>query len=224
MNAIGLLRVAVVAAPFVAAQAAFAAPCAGFSDVDAASVFCPNVDWLKNRAVTLGCTSASTYCPNDAVTRLSMAAFMNRLGLPLTPEIVYAEANGSAYDLDSPLAAVCPTASIAAALFPRSAHAGAVLTAQIAATAAIVALRIVHSTDNGVTWTPLNALPASVGGAPKYVSAAVWKGDIPLAPATAYRFGLLVDRAAGGGSGDLASWNCQIEVLVSSRTGAASPF
>jgi hypothetical protein len=224
MNAIGLLRVAVVAVPFITAQAVLAAPCAGFTDVDAASAFCPNVDWLKNRAVTLGCGLPTTYCPNDVVTRLSMAAFMNRLGLALTPAIVYAEASGSAYDLDSPLAAVCPTASIAAATFPRSANAGAVLTAQIAVSAAIVALRIVQSTDNGATWTPLNALPASVGGAPKYVSAAVWKGDIPLAPSTAYQFGLLVGRAAGGGTGDLASWNCQIEVAVVSRTGATSPY
>jgi hypothetical protein len=42
------------------------------------------VTWLKSRNVTLGC-AANLYCPNDAVSRLSMAAFLNRLGNTLVP-------------------------------------------------------------------------------------------------------------------------------------------
>ena len=34
--------------------AALAGPCAGFTDVDDADGFCPNVEWIKNRAITLG--------------------------------------------------------------------------------------------------------------------------------------------------------------------------
>ena len=64
---------ALIAAP------ANAAPCAGFIDVDDASTFCANVTWIKNRGITLGCT-ANQYCPDAPVTRLQMAAFMNRLG------------------------------------------------------------------------------------------------------------------------------------------------
>jgi hypothetical protein len=60
--------------------AAHAAPCAGFTDVDDSSSFCVNVVWVKNRNITLGCTSPTLYCPNNAVTRLQMAAFLNRLG------------------------------------------------------------------------------------------------------------------------------------------------
>ena len=56
-----------------------AAPCAGFSDVDDASGFCTSIAWMKNRAITLGCT-ATQYCPNDFVRRDQMAAFMYRLG------------------------------------------------------------------------------------------------------------------------------------------------
>lgn len=41
------------------AGGALGAPCAGFSDVDDASGFCPNVEWIRNRAITLGCRSAS---------------------------------------------------------------------------------------------------------------------------------------------------------------------
>ena len=63
-----------------------AAPCGGFTDVDdanpATAPFCANVTWVKNRGITLGCpsTGAPHYCPNDPVSRLQMAAFMNRLG------------------------------------------------------------------------------------------------------------------------------------------------
>jgi hypothetical protein len=56
-----------------------AGPCEGFTDVDASSPFCTHVAWVKNRGITLGCTS-TLYCPNDAVTRLQMAIFLYRFG------------------------------------------------------------------------------------------------------------------------------------------------
>jgi hypothetical protein len=58
---------------------AVAQNCDGFTDVLASSPFCPDVTWLKTYGVTKGCT-ATTFCPNDSVTRLQMAAFMHRLG------------------------------------------------------------------------------------------------------------------------------------------------
>ena len=64
--------------------AAQALPCAGFTDVEDTSPFCGNVTWLKNRSITLGC-APGLYCPNDFVSRLQMAAFMNRLGDSLFP-------------------------------------------------------------------------------------------------------------------------------------------
>ena len=64
--------------------AAQALPCAGFTDVEDTSPFCGNVTWLKNRGVTLGC-APGLYCPADFVSRLQMAAFMNRLGDSLFP-------------------------------------------------------------------------------------------------------------------------------------------
>jgi hypothetical protein len=51
-----------------------ATPCAGFTDVDDTHGFCGNVAWIKNRGVTLGCTSTTLYCPDGNVTRLQMAA------------------------------------------------------------------------------------------------------------------------------------------------------
>ena len=69
---------------FVVAPVALAAPCGGFTDVDdtnpAHAPFCDSVEWMKNRGITLGCTSTTLYCPNDPVSRLQMAAFLYRLG------------------------------------------------------------------------------------------------------------------------------------------------
>jgi len=76
---------AVALALSLASTAAQAAPCAGFTDVDDTSPFCVNVTWLKNRGVTLGCTSTTLFCPGDFVSRLQMAIFMNRLGDSLFP-------------------------------------------------------------------------------------------------------------------------------------------
>ncbi len=59
--------------------AVHAAPCAGFTDVDDTNAFCTSIAWMKNRAITLGCT-ATEYCPADFVRRDQMAAFMYRLG------------------------------------------------------------------------------------------------------------------------------------------------
>ena len=77
-------RIAVAAALLLFLPQVQAAPCAGFTDVEDTDPFCANVAWLKSRNVTLGC-AVSLYCPNDAVNRLAMAAFLNRLGDTLVP-------------------------------------------------------------------------------------------------------------------------------------------
>lgn len=74
----------------VVAMPALAAPCAGFTDVEDTSPFCANVAWIKNRNITLGCSSATLYCPDNAVSRLALAAFLNRLGdVLLPPNVVW---------------------------------------------------------------------------------------------------------------------------------------
>ena len=100
------------------APAALALPCAGFTDVDSTSAFCPNVEWIKNRGVTTGCTSSTLYCPTDSVSRLAMAAFMNRLGTALTPAMLRVDAAPGPVVLDS-TPVVCETADFPATGFPR---------------------------------------------------------------------------------------------------------
>jgi hypothetical protein len=68
-----------------------AGPCAGFDDVAASSLFCSSVAFIRNRSVTVGCVDGATFCPNDGVTRLSMAAFLSRLANAVTPAYALTE-------------------------------------------------------------------------------------------------------------------------------------
>jgi hypothetical protein len=216
-----LFAAALVGAAFMAfAGGAAAAPCAGFTDVDTSSPFCPNVEWIKNRKVTLGCT-VTAYCPNDPVSRLQMAAFMNRLGTALTPVVVQVDATPGALDLDlSPV--VCQTANQSIADFPRR----AILDATFSATAAAgvdVAVRVVWSPDNGATWQ--NVSPAQ---SVTFVPTAQWSsasdlGTLDLSVGGTARFGVQVVRS-GAGSTDLAGSRCLLRASLGSRDGATSPF
>jgi hypothetical protein len=53
--------------------------CAPFTDVPASSGFCADIQWMYNRGITTGCTTATTYCPAQFVRRDQMAAFLSRL-------------------------------------------------------------------------------------------------------------------------------------------------
>ena len=89
MSADATLRRLLIAFLACLALPVLAAPCAGFTDVQDTDPFCANVVWMKTRGITLGCT-ATLYCPTDPVTRLAMAAFVNRLGdVVLPPNVIW---------------------------------------------------------------------------------------------------------------------------------------
>ncbi len=83
MNIIVRIAATVLAATLWAGSAV-AAPCGVFTDVDSTHPFCPYVDWMRTRGISLGCTT-TTYCPDAYVTRLQMAAFLNRMADALFP-------------------------------------------------------------------------------------------------------------------------------------------
>src|SRR5688572_10940364 len=150
------------------APPALAAPCSGFTDVESSDGFCANVAWLKNRSITLGCTSTTLYCPAATVSRLQMAAFMNRLGTALTPAMLRTEDAPASLDLDAnPV--VCQTADFASEDFPRTAYADASFGATAAADVGLAA-RLVMSVDGGTSWSDLYA-SASRG----FVAAGQWR-------------------------------------------------
>ncbi len=74
-----LVLAGLVAALGLFASPTFAASCDGFTDVDSSSSFCSAVTYIKDKGITLGCTGTA-YCPNEFVTRLQMAAFLQRAG------------------------------------------------------------------------------------------------------------------------------------------------
>jgi len=199
-----------------------AAPCAGFTDVEDSSTFCPNVEWLKNRAITLGCTSTTLYCPNDAVIRLAMAAFMNRLGNAMTPVQLAVDASPGFIDLDA-TPVVCQTSDLAVANFPRTAYAD-VSFSGTAASDVTFAADLAFSTDAGVTWTKLNT-NASRGSTPGggWGNAADL-GSRNLSVGSSVRFGLQMSRGGVAGATDIADSRCQLRALIYSRTGTSSPF
>jgi len=194
------------------APQASAAPCADFVDVDGASGFCANVEWLKNRQVTLGCATA-VYCPDAAVSRLAMA---------LTPTQLPVDVSPGAIDLDAS-AVVCQTQAFAVAGFPRRAYVDASFSGQATGDVGFAA-DLVMSSDGGANWTNLNT--ATNRG---FVRANQWGafadlGFVDLSVGQNVRWGMRMTRGGIAGSTDLADSRCQLRVLVYSRNGDASPF
>jgi hypothetical protein len=195
--------------------------CSGFTDVNPGGL-CPSVDWLRNRAITTGCTSATLFCPFGTVHRLQMAVFMNRLGTALTPTIGFDEDGGASLNLASS-PTVCAV-DLAGATYPRSASVDAILTTLAGPTTGL-SMHVVVSTNGGATWTPAtqNAHPlVATPGVGGWMTGYVTRGAIPLAVNTAYRFGLQLIPNAGTTA--LAAWSCQLKSLAASRTGSAEPY
>ncbi len=200
-----------------------APPCAGFDDVDQLSPFCQNIEWIRNRGVTLGC-GPSAYCPQQQVTREQMAAFMNRLGTALTPRRLLVETSPGAIDVDAS-SVVCQTTDYVVSPppvnFPQRAFLDLVFAGQ--APAAIdIAVDVVVSTNSGANWAPVNTL--STRGS---VPANGWGniaglGVADLAAGSTVRFGVRVNRVSG--TADLADSRCNLHVAIGSRDGTSSPF
>jgi hypothetical protein len=213
---------------------ALAQQCVGFGDVLASSPFCPNVEWVKNRGVTLGCGDGSNYCPSDPVTRLQMAIFLNRLGVALTPIDLAPVSSGGVVGV-SPVGnpVICPTADFtvpgtaAPPLYPFPRRAVINGTAILSGpTANIdVMVQIVFSTNAGIAWT-------AIGNSDQYqilrtgltpVDHATLSpfGAVDINVGQTMRFGIRLGQAAGSGTITAA---CTTLVQIWNRNGTSSPF
>jgi hypothetical protein len=217
------------ALPF-AASTAFAAPCAGFTDVQTlpdptTGPFCESVEWIKNRAVTLGCT-ATEYCPSNFVTRLQMAAFMKRLGDALSPTVLTNTDAVGVVDLDldenTSTPHLCKVGPIAAANYPRR----AIVYAQFSGIAA-GPLQLFGTTSASVNGGAY-ARTAPFGiGMRAHASSTHWTNvtqtaSVDMAPGSTYSFAFLVERAVEDlGSNDLTEGRCNMTVQIFSRTGTS---
>jgi len=203
------------------------AACVGappFSDVSAAATYCTNTEWLANRGITLGCT-ATTYCPNDPVTRASMALFMNRLADALIEPPVRIENNLGAFNLTA-LAinnVVCEANVLLAAGYPRSISMSTHVTMTSPNGFAAMGIQPLYSTDLGATWSFPNTYAQFVTFDSVYSGNASVPTTFTLPAGMPLRVG--VGTFTNGGATLMASGGrCHVLVQVQSRSGSASPF
>lgn len=216
----------VVLLAVAASGTATAQSCVGFTDVTASDDFCPNVEWIRNRAITLGC-SATAYCPNQDVSRNQMAAFLNRLGTALTPvNLTPGMAAAAPVNLNAgPI--LCQTSGYAVTGFPRRAFVQGITNLSSPTPSGVdVMSQVVMSTNGGTTWTPIantdqyaTLYPGATPG--NHVALAPF-GWIDVDVGQTVRFGLQVGRFDVGTSNVTAS--CQVTAQVANRNGASSPL
>lgn len=211
---------------------AHAAACAGpssFTDIAGADVFCTNVEWMRNRGITVGCT-ATEYCPTSPVTRGAMALFMNRLAAVLAPVTVYTSAVvPGALDLAS-AAYVCQTADTPTGAYPRVAHAIALANYYLPSAGIDVRTRAVYSLDGGASW---NSFPGGgldgFGYASLYpgaspgndVTTTVFTADVALPAGASVRFAVQAVRYSGSGTVYAA---CALRATIGNRDSATPPY
>lgn len=219
------------------AGSASAQACAGFTDVSASSQFCPNVEWLRNRQITLGCTSTTLYCPDQFVTRLAMAAFMNRLGAALSPQILRRAASlgGSSIPGESPepVLIACVTDTTTAA-YPRAVLLNASFTGLADGNAVAYRVFWLVSDDGGATYLPIDdGIPPAPIASPRASSAAnqwsgvalTYAGDY-LDPNVPFKFALGIrrDNVLVGTTGNFAQARCQLTATLMNANGTTSPY
>jgi len=228
-------RMAGLAAFLVAAAPAVAQNCAGFTDVtddgSGPAAFCPAVHWMKNRAITAGCTSATLFCPGNTVTRLQMAAFMYRLGKALTPEDFGSVAFTSAgrHDIStSPI--LCQTADyqVPPLTYQRRAMFNSKVNVWDPSADVELVVDMMVSTNSGApgSWTSVTGSQTfqtlRAGGAVVDDVSMYPIGFTDLEVGTTYRFGIRVARVSPGGGTGNPNIYCENRVSITNRNGTSS--
>ena len=227
-----MAKVIVGAALAVGAGSAMAQQCVNFGDVadDGPNGFCPTVEWIKNRGITTGCAGGANYCPNDAVSRLAMAAFMQRLGRALTPEVLGVQ---GAFDTPTlipadqdPAIVMCASSTVAAANYPRKAVATAMFSGLADAGGAAFRTFLLVSVDGGGYQS---FVPMASAAARETLPAGGW-GTVTVTElmsmdaGSTYRFALGVRRENfTNAAGTLDRGRCQMTVTIMNRNGTTSP-
>jgi hypothetical protein len=193
------------------------AQCVGFTDVTgvpASDPACRNVAWLKNRAITLGC-SPTQYCPLDNVTRVQMAAFMNRVGNVLTPTVQSAEESGGTLTLSqSPVICQTPTMPALSPAYPRTADVTGSISYEVNAFQSQLVVWTAVSKNGGPfqVMGGQSSQPSSNPGV-RYNTGATFSGySLPNDPADSVKFGLLVTSLISPAL--ITTYTCHIQVML----------
>ena len=208
-------------ATLTAAGSAHAANCDGFTDVQDTDSYCNSVQWLKNRAITLGCDVAQ-YCPSASVTRASMALFMNRLGTALTPTFQYVEGIPGAIDIQaSPDNYVCQTSDFPVTGFPRTAIVHGRFWGALDA-AGTWFMDHWYSTDGGATWSYLNTFIPHTSTSQAGATQQTGYGVLNLDVGSTYRFAMRIRNYIGTAKFTTGYCNQLLEII--SRDAGSPPF
>lgn len=206
---IAALVAAIVFAPRADAQ------CAGFSDVASglSNPFCANVTWMKNRAITLGCTP-TLYCADQGVGRLSMAAFMNRMGDTLSPKVLSTEETGGTLDFSADHI-VCQTAVLPAPVgaYPRTFDADASLSFEVSGLQTVYLVPVVSKAGGGWQALGQGSLPVAVAGSRFHATAVAPAFELNDASPATLQFGLRVSRQ-NQFTQTINTWTCHLQVAV----------
>jgi hypothetical protein len=204
------------------------AQCVGFTDTPD-DVFCPAVEWLKNRSITTGCTGTE-FCPSSPVSRLAMAQFMNRLGKAITPVVLHKQGYQNNVTVSSgtdPGTLACETVDYLVEGYPRTARFLGFYYGVPMSSAAWLHAYWKYSTDAGVTWTNVGTWGVDTyytrdwAGYGQVAGTGLMAPPMALDVGTTYRFGLFLS-----GIGAAYTYNpimCQIEVTILGANPATSP-
>ncbi len=211
---------------------ALAAPCGGFTDVDDTvygsgfNTFCSGVEWVKNRSVTIGCTSPTTYCPSAPVNRAQMALFMQRLGFALEPTILYREATIAAGTDFTNITGYCVVGPYVVIGFPRAATVSGWALAHPTGATHLIGAGGVYSTDGGTTWlgvgganyfSGVNTSPSAFGSIP------VNTASQQLSVGQSVLFAIGIGKFQGLGL-SAAPTDCVISVRIDNRNPVTPPY
>ena len=192
------------------------AQCAGFSDVPGvpfSDPTCQNVAWMKNRAITLGC-APTLYCPFESVNRLQMAAFMNRVGNVLTPDVQSVEETGGTLNLGT-ISVICQTPDLPAltSSYPRTVDVSASMSLEVN-TFVTLDVQPVVSKNGGTSFQTMggqSSTPKLNPGARYNISAVTSAYVATGNPSTTLKFGL---RVAGLSAAMVTSFTCHLQATL----------
>jgi serine protease len=200
--------------------------CGRFNDVPATSPFCTDVQWILNRAVTLGCGIVE-YCPAGSTVRLAMAAFLQREGTALTSHDVPLVVDNRALNLAAPQVACFETTrSYAVTGHPRRARLRSFANVYGATASTAVTVENVYSTDGGATWNALPAFNAAAqtlyaGRVPAEDQTMNLYAELDLDVGASYIFGLRFSAVPAAAT---VSVYCSYQARIFNRNGASAPF
>jgi hypothetical protein len=228
MNKRLLAAASLAAFALLGAKVASAAPCTSLNDVDDSSPFCRNVEWLKNREITIGC-DVNVYCPNDPVTRAAMALFLRRFGNVLNTHVAVASPTlvPSLNPTSTPVRICQAPPGLPLSKWPLVSHGYAIIEAYAMDGPVDFFGQFVESSDDGTTWavvSPRQSVTA-VNGIDSRASLKVLLPPRPLGLGKRYTYGVEIGRVAGSATTTaMIDIRCAITVLFENRNPDSAPF